>query len=210
MQPQRCVPGAGGTALGTLGSFFAGARLGERWKIEAEYFQLNRSNSRAINRTIVWGNNTYPINTVVDGKFESTVYRLSGGYSFVKNEQAEVGAALGLFVTDFTASLTASTVGGKKGDTLAPLPTIGLYGAYAFSPRWLLSGRVDYFSLNYGDYDGSLKNFTAAIDYRLTRNFGVGAGYRYVDYDLSVTKSSFNGDIRYKFNGPTVYSVVSF
>lgn len=194
----------------TLGSFLAGVRLGERWKVEFEYFALDRTNSHAISRTINWGDKTYPINTVVDAKFESTVYRLSGGYSFVKNDQAEVGAALGLFVTDFKTSVSASGVGASGGDTLAPLPTIGLYGAYAFSPRWLLSGRLDYFSLNYSDYDGSLKNFTAGIDYRITRNFGIGAGYRYVDYDLTVTKSSYNGAIRYKFNGPTVYAVASF
>ena len=194
----------------TLGSFFAGARLGQRWKIEFEYFALDRSHSRAIDRTINWGDKTYPVNAVVDGKFNSDVYRLSGGYSFVKNDQAEVGAALGLFVTRFSTSLTASGIGASGGDVTAPLPTIGLYGAYAFSPRWLLSGRVDYFSLNYGDYDGSLTNFTAGVDYRFTRNFGIGAGYRYVDYDVDVTKSSYNGSIRYKFSGPTIYGVASF
>jgi len=194
----------------TLGSFLAGVRLGERWKIEFEYFALDRSNSGAINRTINWGDKTYPVNTVVAGEFDSTVYRLSGGYSFVKNDQAEMGVALGLFVTDFTASLSATGVGGQTGDTLAPLPTIGLYGAYAFSPRWLLSGRVDYFSLNYGDYNGSLVNVTAGIDYRFHRNFGVGAGYRYVDYDVDITKSSYNGNVTYKFSGPTVYAVASF
>ncbi len=193
-----------------LGSFFAGARLGQRWKVEFEYFQLNRSNSRAISKTINWGDKTYPINTTVDGKFDSTVYRLSGGYSFVKTDQAELGASLGLFVTDFKASLSASGIGGQSADTLAPLPTIGLYGAYAFSPRWLLTGRVDYFSLNYNDYDGSLKSVSAGIDYRVTRNFGVGAGYRYVDYDLTVSKSNFNGGVRYKFSGPTVYAIASF
>jgi len=194
----------------TLGSFFAGARLGQRWKIEFEYFELNRSHSKAINRTINWGDQTYTLNTVVDGEFNSSVYRLSGGYSFVKNDQAEVGAALGLFVTDFKVSLFAAGVGGEAKDALAPLPTIGLYGAYAFSPRWLLSGRVDYFSLNYGDYDGSLTNFTVGVDYRIARNFGIGAGYRYVDYDVDVTKSNYNGSIRYKFNGPTIYGVASF
>lgn len=194
----------------TLGSFFAGARLGQRWKIEFEYFQLDRSNSRSISKTINWGDKTYPINTTVEGKFDSTVYRLSGGYSFVKSDQAELGASLGLFVTDFKSSLSASTIGGQAADTLAPLPTIGLYGAYAFSPRWLLTGRVDYFSLNYSDYDGSLTSVTAGIDYRFARNFGIGAGYRYVDYDLTVSKSDFNGGVRYKFSGPTVYAIASF
>jgi hypothetical protein len=194
----------------TLGSIFAAARAGQRWKIEFEFFQLNRSHSQSISKTINWGDKTYPINTVVEGEFDSTVYRLSGGYSFVKNDQGELGATLGLFTTKFKESLSASGVGGQAADTLAPLPTIGFYGAYALSPRWLLSGRLDYFSLNYNDYDGSLTNASVSIDYRVARNFGIGAGYRYVDYDLTVSKSDFNGGVRYKFSGPTVYAIASF
>ena len=80
-------------------------------------------------------------------------------------------------------------MGVKAGDALAPLPTIGFYGAYAFTPRWLLSGRVDFFSMSYGDYDGSLTDVSAGVDYRFSRNFGVGVGYRYVDYDVDVTRT---------------------
>ena len=102
------------------------------------------------------------------------------------------------------------TSGRETADTLAPLPTIGFYGSYAFTPRWLLSGRVDFFSLKYNDYDGSLVNVMAAVDYRFARNFGVGLGYRYVDYDLDVTKSSFTGGIKYEFSGPMLYLIGSF
>jgi hypothetical protein len=39
----------------TLPTLYIGARLGGRWKIEGEYFPLNRSsNSYAIGRTINW------------------------------------------------------------------------------------------------------------------------------------------------------------
>jgi hypothetical protein len=194
----------------TLGSIFAGIRFAERWKFEAEYFALNRSNSHTVSRTINWGDHTFPINTTVNGKFDSPVYRMGVGYSFVKDQQSEFGVALGLFATDFSLSLSAPVAGTQSGQVLAPLPTIGLYGAYAFSPRWLLSGRVDYFSLKHGDYDGSLTNFAAGIDYRFTRNFGVGAGYRYMNYDLTSTKAKYNGGVEYKFSGPTLYAAMSF
>ncbi len=85
-----------------------------------------------------------------------------------------------------------------------------MYGAYAFTPKWLLSGRVDYFSLDYDEYGGSLINFTAGIDYRFSRNFGVGLAYRHVDYDVTVAKAKFNGGIEYKFNGPVFYLTTSF
>lgn len=194
----------------TMPAILASVRLWERWKVEAEYFSLHRSGTRAVNRTINWGDNTYPIGTVVNSEFDSDIYRLSLGYSFIKDGQRELGIALGVHVTDFEASLSAPGPGTRKGDALAPLPTIGIYGAYAFSPKWLVSGRLDYFSLKYEDYDGSLTNASIGVDYRFTRNFGVGLAWRHVDYDVDVTKTNYTGGVRYKFNGPMLYGVASF
>jgi len=194
----------------TMPTFLATARLGERWRIEGEYFSLKRSGSRSLSKTINWGDNSYTFGTTVDSEFNSEIYRLAAGYSFLKNDREELGVVLGLHVTDFTAAIGTANLGTKKGDTLAPLPTIGLYGAYAIAPKWLLSGRVDYFSLKYSDYDGKLLNASAGVDYRFHRNFGAGLAYRYIDYDLTVTKSSYTGEINYRFSGPVLYGVASF
>jgi len=194
----------------TMPAFLAAVRLGERWKLEFEYLSLSRDSSRPISRTINWGDRSYTVGTVVSSDFDSNIYRLSAGYSFIKTNQAELGVALGLHVTDFSLGLAATAIGAQRADALAPLPTIGLYGAYALDSKWLLSGRVDYFSLNYGDYDGSLVNVSAGVDYRFTRNFGVGVAYRYIDYDVTVTRAKFNGGVEYKFSGPMVYVNASF
>lgn len=191
-------------------AILASVRLGERWKIEAEYLSLRRDNSRALSRTINWGDNTYTAGTTVTSEFNSDIMRLSGAYSFIKDAQMEAGFALGLHSTDFKISIAAAGIGSDTGEVLAPLPTLGFYGAYAFTPKWLLSGRVDIFSLDYGDYEGQLINATLGVDYRLFRNFGLGAAYRYIDYDLSVTTSKYNGGINYRFSGPLLYLVSSF
>ena len=194
----------------TMPALLAAVRLGERWKVEAEYFSLHRSGSRSINRTINWGDNTYPIASTVSSEFDSDIYRLSVGYSFVKDSQRELGAALGLHVTEFNTALSSAGVGSNSNDTLAPLPTIGVYGAYAITPKWLLSGRLDYFTLDYDEYEGTLVNLTFGVDYRFSRHFGVGLGFRHVDYDVTVTDTRYNGGIQYKFNGPVFYAVTSF
>lgn len=194
------------TVPAILGSW----RIAERWRLEGEYFTLHRSGARAIGRTINWGDNTYNVGTTVSSQFDSDISRLSVGYSFIKDNQKEIGAVLGLHMTDFAATLSAAGVGARTGDGLAPLPTIGVYGAYAFTPRWLLSGRLDYFSMEYNQYDGSLLNFSVGVDYRFTRNFGFGLAYRHVDYDVTATKTNFNGGMNYKFSGPMIYGVASF
>ena len=194
----------------TVPAILGSLRLGERWRIEAEYFTLHRGGARAISRTINWGDNVYNVGTTVSSEFDSDIFRMSVGYSFVKNNQSEFGAVLGLHATDFTATLSAAGVGVRTGDGLAPLPTIGVYGAYAFTPKWLMSGRLDYFSMNYDDYDGTLVNFSVGVDYRFSRHFGVGLAYGHVDYDVTATKASFNGGMTYKFTGPMLYGVASF
>jgi len=188
----------------------ASVRLGARWRIEAEYLSLRRENTHSLSRTINWGDNSYTLGTTVNSEFNSDIFRLSGGYSFVRDAQKEFGFTFGLHTTDFKMSIAASGIGSDTGDVLAPLPTIGAYGAYALTPKWLVSGRVDVFSLSYDVYDGSLTNATIGVDYRFFRNFGLGAAYRYIDYDLRVSKSSFNGGINYRFSGPLVYAVSSF
>jgi opacity protein-like surface antigen len=200
----------GYTERNDMPAILASVRLGERWKIEAEYLSLRRDNSHALSRTINWGDNAYTVGTVVTSEFSSDIFRLSAGYSFIRDAQKELGVTFGLHSTDFKISIAASGIGSDTGEALAPLPTLGIYGAYAFTPKWLLTGRVDVFSLEYEEYDGSLLNVTVGVDYRLFRNFGLGAAYRYIDYDLNVTKSKFNGGINYRFSGPMLYLVSSF
>jgi hypothetical protein len=194
----------------TTGTFTGRMRLGEKWRVELGYTSLDRSGSRAIGQTVSWGDNTYPAGTTVNSNFQSETLRLSAGYSFVKNPNSEFGVALGLHTTQFEASLSAAGIGTAKGDVLAPLPTIGVYGAYAFSPQWLLAGRIDFFSLSYKKYDGTVLDTTVKVDYRFHRNFGVGLGWRYVDYDFTASDGSYKGGIDYRFSGPVLQVTGSF
>lgn len=198
--------------------FSLGMRIGQNWRIEFEYYKLDRSSSKTLTRNIDWGDSTYPVGVQVDSSFDTTVYRLTGGYSFYKTPVAEVGGALGLHVTDFKTALSgqASGPGGtttfqrEANDALVPLPTLGLYGAYAFTDQFQVRGRVDYLTLKYDQYDGSLVNFLVAFDWRFSKNWGVGAGYRYVDYKLSADDPDFRGEVNYKFKGPTLFLTAGF
>ena len=53
-------------------------------------------------------------------------------------------------------------------------------------------------------------NWLAVVDWRFTKNFGAGVGYRYVDYRVSTTKTNFNGEVQYKFKGPTIFVNMGF
>src|SRR5262245_54926115 len=196
-----------------------GARIGDSWRIEFEYYALNREATRNIGRQIDFGDVSFPIGAQITTEFNSTIYRLTGGWSCLRTQQAEAGVSAGLHVTDFEAQLSGVGTGVLGGapafrreahDALVPLPTFGLYGSYVVIPQVILRGRVDFLSLKYQDYDGRLINWMAAADWRFHRNMAVGLGYRYVDYKLDATKSNFTVESCYKLEGPTIYFTVGF
>lgn len=194
-----------------------GMRLGERWRLQFEYYTLNRDGTKVIDRQIDWGDTTFPVGANIESKFDSTIYRLTGGYSFYKEANAEAGVGFGFHVTEFKTQLSGQGTGPlglgfqrEQHDTLVPLPTIGLYGTYVFAEKFAVRGRVDWLSLNYGDYDGSLVNWLGAVDWRFAKNWVTGVGYRFVNYKVGVTKSDFNGQVDYRFKGPTLFVNANF
>ena len=202
----------------TIGSLLLGARLGDRWRLEFEYFKLDRRTENSVSRTIDFGNVSYPVSASLASEFESTVYRLSAGYSVFRTPNAEFGAVVGLHYTEFGVTLEgAGTIGGvgsasareeRREDLL--LPTVGLYHTWAFAPKWILGSRVDVFSLNRNDRKGTLVNAQANLMYRFTPNVALGVGYRLNDYRIRADEPDWQGELRYKFRGPQVLLNVGF
>jgi hypothetical protein len=195
-----------------------GTRFGsQRWRMEFEYYFLDRSATRTIQRQITWGGVTYDVGANINSTFNTNVYRLTGGWSFYRTPEAEGGVSLGFHVTDFKLALSGEGTGpaGLSFQTesrtqLVPLPTLGAYGNYKLAPDWILHGRFDWLSLTYEQYHGSLYNLNLGVDWRFVPNWGVGVGYRYVNYKLEATKNSFHGEANYEFQGPTVYVAGAF
>jgi hypothetical protein len=197
--------------------FLIGTRLGQNWRLEFEYYYLQRSGDRTIERDIHWGDIDFPASADVHSIFNTNIYRLVGGYSFYRTPMAEAGASFGLHVTDFKLALSGQGNGpqglafqSEARNVLVPLPTVGLYGVYKFNDQMMLRGRFDYLSLTIDQYDGQLVNSLVSASWRFNPNWGVGLGYRYVSYNLKSTTENFHGEIKYDFKGPTVYLEAGF
>lgn len=202
----------------TLPAIYAGARLGKRWVIAGEYYGLDRTGSRTVDRDIDFDGATFPVGVEVSSKMQSDIYRLTVGYAFIHTDRAELGAAIGLHATNFEIALQGDADVGvgvirqqdSKRTFLAPMPTVGVFGTFELTPKLVLTGRADYLSLDIGDYDGSILNAQAALAYRVTDMIEVGAAYRYVDYALDIDKGRYTASVDYDFKGPALFIRASF
>jgi hypothetical protein len=194
----------------TVPTLYGRWRINQRWRIDAEFFQLNRSSERVIDRQIEWGDQTFAANTTVSAKFNFNDLRISGGYSFFRTPDKELGVGLGLHMASYDVSLNSSTSGNDGQDVLAPLPVLSIYGNFALTDRWAVGTRLDRFSLEYDKFSGRLMSLALDLQYQPFKHVGFAAGYRALAIKAEVEGDRVTGKFRQTFEGPMISMNVSW
>jgi hypothetical protein len=185
-------------------------RISERWRLEAEYFKLNRDATRVLATDVTWGDTTFTAGSTVNSTYDFSDIRVGVGYSFFKRRDKELGVGFGLHVAKIDTKLQATGVGVESEDVTAPLPVLNLYGMFALTNTWAVRMRIDWLSLSYGDYSGDVRNTAIDVLYQPTRHLGFGFGMRGLVLDIEIDKPDWQGKARTTFTGPTVFMTVSF
>ena len=131
-----------------------------RHKVKAIAFDMSRDNSRTFDRDIEWGGDVYPVGAKVDAEFSFTVIEVAYEYAFLRRDNYELDASIGLHYTDLSSSLKAKVE--ASGGTLtedisnsasvaAPLPVIGLRGIWDLSHNFWLDATAQFFALSIDD-----------------------------------------------------------
>lgn len=219
----RLGPSSGGTgvdvsfedALGLearkpVAEFAAYWRVSQRWRVDVDYFSLNRSASRVLATDITWGDNTYTAGTTVSSQFRISDLRAALGYSFFRRSDKELGIGLGLHSTAFEASLDAASIGARSQSVTAPLPVLALYGNFALTDTWALAVRGDWLSLSYDKYSGGIRSTAIDIVYQPFKHVAFGVGLHSLNLRLEVDNPNSKLQARVALQGPAAFMSVSF
>lgn len=185
-------------------------RMSDRWRLEIEYFKLDRDARRVLARDVTWGNRTFTAETQMASQFNFYDARMSFGYSLFKRTDKELGLGLGLHTASIEAELEALRMGTEKSDILAPLPVLNFFGGFALTDTWAVKLRVDWLSLTSGDYSGEIRNTNIDMLYQPFDHFGFGLGVRNLVLDLEIEDPDWTGRVRTVFSGPTAFVSLSF
>ena len=144
-------------------------------------------------------------------ELDLAIYKAGYTWMFLKRERSFLGATVGLYIADLSATLSTSGGGSvESNDLTAPLPVIGLRGEYRFADRWALRGSGEIFAVDYGDYEGSLYDVFVGLDFSATKNIAVGVGVNAVELDVGVSKNSFDGEVSWQYDGALAYLKFDF
>jgi len=185
-------------------------RFGERWHLGVDYFSINRSGSRILSQDVTWGGQTFPVGTNVNSQSKISDLRTGVGYSFFRRSDKEVGIGVGVHWTGLKSSVDASGVGAEAASVTAPLPVVFMYSNVALTDTWAMSTRLDWLSLNYGNYSGSIRAVAFDFIYQPYTHVAFGVGWHAMLLNLGVDKTDSSIQYSLGLQGPAANVSYSF
>ena len=200
-------------------------RFADRHRLYLGYYQLDRDASRVLPNDIgpydIQGSNVYIVaGSEVHTTSKMQVYILAYGYSLLKSETTEVAGRIGLNIAQLGAKLggtilTSPTspptvITNQSGTTsgsevTAPLPAFGLSGDWALDERWRMKGNLGAFQIKINNVKATVVDAGIAAEYRLLRNFGVGAGYSLLNAKAEYDKDNSSASLDWRTGGWQLY-----
>jgi hypothetical protein len=186
-------------------------RFGERWRLDVNYFNLNRSATRTLGENINWGDLPPLVpGTEVNSSYKIADLRAVAGYSFFRRSDKELGAGVGLHSTKLQVSLDAGNQGAANESVTAPLPVATLYGNFALTDTWALALRADWLSLTYDKYSGSVRSSAVDFIWQPLEHWAFGFGVHNYWVRLDVNNPNAKLSARIVFQGPAAFASYSF
>jgi len=204
-------------------------RISKRNSLEFEFADLNRNGSvTAVTDELEVGDSVIQAGARVDSTFDTTLGRLTYGFSVLKDEKKDLQLKAGLHIADMGVSLQATgavcvapemppncsifleTPRAESESITAPLPHFGFSFSYAFTPTIVGRFQLLGFAIELDSIDGRLVEMDADVVWSPWRHFGIGAGFRYFNANIESKGSDLNGEFDFEYYGPSLYGIFTF
>ncbi|MEO8018084.1 MAG: hypothetical protein ABI769_09740 [Pseudomonadota bacterium] len=186
-------------------------RMRERNHLRIDYFKLNRFGEVLSENAVAVGNLDFAVGDTIRSKFDWRVLSLTYTYSLFKAERFEAGVGLGVHIIEAKFEISEpGTANRESFSEVAPFATVAANAAYRISKRWAVTARAQTFTLNRRDYEGTLSDYHADVQYRWRKNFAVGIGYTKLFSELILHGADQPIFFSMDTNGPELFFRASF
>lgn len=187
-------------------------RMGQRNRLRVDYLQLDRKGDALLNRTIIFGNQTFFANEEAVSSLNWKMMGFTDTYAFVQTRSFEAGAGLGvhLFSADAIGSVPLLYQSHEASEAGA-FPTVALDTIWRLSSRFAFTGRGQYLGATLGVFSGSFGEYHADFQYRWRSPLAIGIGYSYTRASFqSESHEGTAGRLVMSLAGPELFLRLSF
>jgi hypothetical protein len=193
-------------------------RFGEKWAFGGQYWSTSTSGGATLDEDVEWEDVIFKTGTFANAGVDTKIARAFFGREIKSGPQYEFGLGLGFHWMELDAFLEGEIISDDDTtdihrvsvDAAFPLPNIGGWYMYSWSPKWLFQARLDWLSTSIGDYSGGLWDLQTGIHWQAFENIGFGLYYNGFILDVDVDKDDWRGKAESKNHGPLLTLTASW
>ncbi|MDR6093205.1 opacity protein-like surface antigen [Stenotrophomonas sp. SORGH_AS321] len=193
-------------------------RFSDRQRLIFDYFKWDKDRREVLNDGIAFGDINVPEGSFVKAELKYQVATLVYDYSVVDTDRFDLGLQIGAEWAQISAKGYADLGNVYNGRFLdekenGVAPVVGARLTFNPADRWMINLQGQYLNTSWGsfdDYEGDLSRANAIVEYRLTDNFGLFAGYDWFKLDVDQKGSDGVIGLKQEFKGPVAGVSLSF
>jgi hypothetical protein len=191
-------------------------RFGKRSQLDFDWFSIQREGGKRLERTINFPRREFEIGIGVEAFTDISIYKAVYTWLFHDDPKVRLGLSIGVHVVDFEVGVDAGP--DRIGDTdfseragiTAPLPVIGGRLVYQVNPKLSVLFTADVLMVKYDQYSGTFQDVYAVAEYRLSKRFGLGAGFNVLGLDVDVDGDDQFANLNNTLTGVMFYGAIYF
>mgnify|MGYP001064172963 CR=1 FL=1 len=188
-----------------------------RHRLDFSWFAFRRDGTRQLTEDITIERDdgttvTLNAGSTVEAFFDMDIYQLAYSYSFFQDDRVDLAAGIGLYVMPLDFGIKAAGLVNEEGEAsfTAPLPVLGLRMDFALTPKWFIRTGSQIFYLEYDNFQGSILEFRAAVEYNPWKHLGIGLGFDALGVKVEAEDEDypgidFRGNVQFNYTGLQLY-----
>lgn len=195
-------------------------RFAKKHRLYVGYYGFDRNTSKTLDADIEWDDKVFVVGAELYSDWGIDFLYAKYGYSFFQGDKWEISGSLGLYYFKTVLSVRGTARLKGEGEISAeytdedsldlPIPLFGLTAEYYFTPKWRFIANAGYFAISYDEWDGSVLDFSANLEYLFHKNFGIGVGYLYFDADVERDRDIRVSHLDYEYQGAQIFGILHF
>jgi len=186
-------------------------RFTKNWSFQGTYWNTDSEAEHFLANTFEFDGEVFEAGLFVSSGVDLSITRLFWGRSFFRRPSTDWGVGLGLHVLDIEVNLAGEVQILPPGSTefrsenssaSAPLPNLGIWYMYSWSPKWVVTTRLDWLDVSYEEFSGNMYDLSVGVNYQMSDHFGIGLAVNAFKLDVGVDSTDWTGDLVLEQIGP--------
>jgi hypothetical protein len=194
-----------GTNTQSTGSLNFRWRFTKNWSFQGTYWATDSAYQETLTKNFTFTGDqgeeiVFKAGSFIGIGLDTTIARLFVGRSFFRKSNHDFGVGAGLHWMELDAYVEGQIDTAPPGPTTefrhedasasVPLPNLGIWYMYSWSPKWVLVTRLDWLDVTIDEISGSMYDVSAGVNYQMSRHFGLGFAVNGFLLDVKVNNNT--------------------